>query len=126
LEVSGSIPSECPYYCRDILNQVGAVLRLLHFLQRFHILRVKVYAIFSDQPSTLPHCGCKQHALAGVQPQSMLLTFLEEEIESCEQVIFRLRMKKTIIQPYFDVALDVVHHDDEYRLQMLRSIPRSM
>jgi hypothetical protein len=51
-------------------------------------------------------------ALAGVQLQSMLLTFLEEEIESCEQVIFSLRMKKTIIQPHFDVALDVVHHDE--------------
>jgi hypothetical protein len=30
---------------------------------------------------------------AGVQLQSMLLTLLEEENESCEQVIFRLRMK---------------------------------
>jgi hypothetical protein len=30
------------------------------------------------------------------------------------------------IQPHFDVALDVVHHDDEHRLQMLHRIPRSM
>jgi hypothetical protein len=56
----------------------------------------------------------------------MLLTLLETEIESCEQAIFRLRMKQAVIQPYFDVALDVFHHDDEHRLQMLRSIPRSM
>jgi hypothetical protein len=115
-----------PVYCRDILNQIGAVLRLLHCLQRFHILRDRTYAIFSDKPSTVPHRGCKQHALAGVQLQSMLLTFLEEEVESCEQVLFSLRMKKTAIQPHFDVALDVVRHDNEHRLQMLRRIPRSM
>jgi hypothetical protein len=36
----------------------------------------------------------------------MLLTFLEKEIESCEQVTFSHRMKQTVIQPYFDVALD--------------------
>jgi hypothetical protein len=32
-------------------------------------------------------------ALAGLQLQSMLLTLLEKEIKSCEQVIFSLRMK---------------------------------
>jgi hypothetical protein len=52
-----------------------------------------MYTIFSDQPSTVPHRGCKQHAFAGVQLQSMLLTFLEKEVERFEQVIFRLRMK---------------------------------
>jgi hypothetical protein len=61
-----------------------------------------------------------------VQPQFILLTLLEQEIESCEQVIFSLRMKQTVIQPYFDVALDVVHPDLEHRLQITRSIPRSM
>jgi hypothetical protein len=61
-----------------------------------------------------------------VHLQSILLTFLEKEIESCEQVIFRRRMKVTVIQPYFDVALDVNHHEDEHGLQMLRSVPRSM
>jgi hypothetical protein len=61
-----------------------------------------------------------------VQLQSKLLTLLEKEIESCVQVIFSLRMKQTVIQPYFDVALYVVHHDDEYGLQMLRSVPRSI
>jgi hypothetical protein len=98
----------------------------LQRLQRFHILRVKTYSIFSDETSTVPHRGCKQHALAGVQLQFMLLALLEKELGSCEQVIFSLRMKKTVIQPYFDVSLDVVHRDDENRLQMLRSIPRSM
>jgi hypothetical protein len=56
----------------------------------------------------------------------MLPALLEEEIESCAQVIFRRHMKETVIQPFFDVALDVVHHDDEHRLQVLRSIPHSM
>jgi hypothetical protein len=56
----------------------------------------------------------------------MLMTLLEKEIESCEKVIFSLRVKQTVIQPYFDVALDVVHHDNEHRLQKLRSISRSM
>jgi hypothetical protein len=79
-----------PVYRRDILNQVGAVLRLLHCLHRFYVHWIKTYAIFSDQPSTILHRGCKKHALAGVQLQSMLLTLLDEEIESCEQVIFRL------------------------------------
>jgi hypothetical protein len=74
------------------------------------------YKTYLNLPSTVPHRGCKPHALAGVQLQSMLLTFLEEEIESCEQVIFSLRMKKAVIQPHFDVALNVVHHDDEHRL----------
>jgi hypothetical protein len=63
---------------------------------------------------------------AGVQIQFKLLTLLEKEVESCEQVITSFRMKETFIQPYFVVALDVVCHDDEHRLQMLRSIPRSM
>jgi hypothetical protein len=35
----------------------------------------------------------QKHVFVGVQLQSELLTFLEEEIESCEQVIFRLRME---------------------------------
>jgi hypothetical protein len=56
----------------------------------------------------------------------MLLTFLEKEIDSCELVVFRHRMKYTVIQPYFDVALDVAHQNDELRLQILRSVPRSM
>jgi hypothetical protein len=56
----------------------------------------------------------------------MLLTLLEKEIESCEQIIFSLRMKETVIQPYYDFALDVIPHDNEHRLQTLRSIPRSM
>jgi hypothetical protein len=115
-----------PFYGRDILNQVGTILRLLHCLQRFHVLLVESDSMFGDQPITIPHRGCKQHALAGLQIQSVLLTFLEKEIEGCEQVIFSLRMKKTVIQPYFDVALDVVHHDDEHRLQILHSIPRFM
>jgi hypothetical protein len=38
-------------------------------------------------------CQHKQHAFAGVQLQSMLLTFPEKEFESFEQVIFSLRMK---------------------------------
>jgi hypothetical protein len=100
-----------PVYCRDILNQVGAVLHLAHCLPRFHIIWVETNSIFGDQPSTIPHRVCKQHALAGVQLQSVLLTMLENEIESCEQVIFSLSMKQTVIQPYFDVALDVVHAD---------------
>jgi hypothetical protein len=64
------------------------VLRLAHFLQRFHILWIETHSILNDQPSTKPHRGCKQHALAGVQLQSMLLTLLEKEIESCGHVIF--------------------------------------
>jgi hypothetical protein len=27
---------------------------------------------------------------------------------------FRLRMKLTVVQPYFDVALDVAYHDDKH------------
>jgi hypothetical protein len=50
----------------------------------------------------------------------------EKEIENSEQVVFRFRMKQTVIQPYFDVALDVIHHDDEHKLQILRSVSRSM
>jgi hypothetical protein len=69
--------------------------------------------ILSDQPSEIPHHSCKQHTLAGVQLQAILLTLLENEVESCEQVIFSFRMKLTVIQPYFDVAIDVVHHVDE-------------
>jgi hypothetical protein len=82
-----------PFYCRGILNQVGAVLRLLHCLLRFHIIWVKTHTILGNQSFTIPHCGCKQHALAGVQLQSMLLALLEKSIESCEQVIFSLSMK---------------------------------
>jgi hypothetical protein len=37
-----------------------------------------------------------KHTLAGVQLQSILLTFLEKEIESCEQVIFCLGMEQTV------------------------------
>jgi hypothetical protein len=66
------------------------------------------------------------NTLAGLQLQSVLLTLPEKEIESCEQVFFSLSMKKKVIQPYSDVALDFVHHDDEERLQMLRSVFRSM
>jgi hypothetical protein len=95
-------------------------------LQRFHVHWVKKHTIFGNKPSTIQDCGCKQHGIAGVQLQSMLLTFLEKETESCEQVIFSLRMKWTVIQPYFEIALDVVHQDYEHRLQMLRRIPRSM
>jgi hypothetical protein len=54
--------------------------------------------------------------------QSILLTLLEKEIWSCEQVISSLRMNQTVIQPYFDVALDVIHHEDEHGLLLLRSV----
>jgi hypothetical protein len=85
-----------------------------------------MYSILGDQPSTVPHRGFKQHALAGEQLKSMLLTLIEKEVESCEQVIFSPRMIKKIIQSYFDVALDVFHQNDEHRLQMLRGVSRSM
>jgi hypothetical protein len=62
-------------------------------MQRFHILRVKTHTILGNQTPTIPHRGFKQHALADVQLQSMLPALLEKNIESCEQVIFRLRMK---------------------------------
>jgi hypothetical protein len=50
---------------------------------------------------------CKQHAFAGVQLQSILLIFL-------------------VVKPYFDVAPDVINHDDTNGLQILSSIPRSI
>jgi hypothetical protein len=56
----------------------------------------------------------------------MLLTLLENEVESCDRVIFNLSMKQTVIQPYFDVALDIFYYDNEQRLQMLRSVPLSI
>jgi hypothetical protein len=80
-------------YGRDILFKVDTILRLMHCLQRFHVLWIETYSILGNQPSTVSHRGCNQHALAGVQLQFVLLTFLEKEVESCEQVIFRLRMK---------------------------------
>jgi hypothetical protein len=82
-----------PVYCRDVLCQVGTVLRLAHCLQRFHILWAETYSILGDLSSTTSHRGCKPHALAGVQLQFIILTLLEQEAESCEQVIFSLRMK---------------------------------
>jgi hypothetical protein len=68
-------------------------MRLVHCLQRFHVLWIETYSILGYQSSTIPHRVCKQHAISGVQLQSMLLTLLEKEIESCEQVTFSLRMK---------------------------------
>jgi hypothetical protein len=56
----------------------------------------------------------------------MLPSLLENEIESCGQVVFSLRMKQTVIKPYFDVALDVFNHDDEHILQVLRRNSRSI
>jgi hypothetical protein len=58
-----------------------------------------------------------------VELQFILLTLLKQDIESCKQVIISLRMRKKVILLHFDTALDVIHHDDEHGLQMLRSLP---
>jgi hypothetical protein len=94
------------------LYRVGTVLRFAHRLFFFHVLRVEAHTILGDKPSGIPHHGCKQNTLAAVKLQTILLTLLENEIESSKQVIFCCSMGQAVIQQYFDVALDVVHHDN--------------
>jgi hypothetical protein len=61
----------------------------------------------------MPHRGCKKTGILWRAASIHAPPPVENEIESCKQVILSLRMKPTVIQPYFDVALDVVHHDDK-------------
>jgi hypothetical protein len=58
--------------------------------------------------------------------QSIVLTLLKKESESCEQGIFSRSVNEKVIQPYFGIGRDVVRHDDEHGLQMLRSVPGSV
>jgi hypothetical protein len=102
-------------------RQRPAVAHCLHF----HILWIEAYFILGDQPSTIPNRGCKKHALAGEQLQSMLLTLLEKEVESCEQVISvfvesKQSVNHTLMLPLMSSILTM------HGMQLLRSIPRSM